>query len=82
MVLALETGGRWSSEALAFVRLLARASARSEPQLMRKAGLAVPLVVSAHLAKTAFSQKTEFGQVIFVTAFGKPHLARISVPKY
>ena len=71
MVLALETGGRWSSEALAFVRLLARASARSEPQLMREAGLAVPLVVSAHLAKTAFIQKTEFGQVIFVTAFGQ-----------
>ena len=36
VVLALETGGRWSSEALAFVRLLARAKARSKPQLMRK----------------------------------------------
>ena len=35
VVLALETGGRWS-EALAFVRLLAKAKARSEPQLMRK----------------------------------------------
>ena len=34
VVLALEIGGRWSSEALAFVRLLARAKARSE--LMRK----------------------------------------------
>ena len=62
VVLALETGGRWSSEALAFVRLLARANARSEPQLMRKAGLAVPLVVSAHLAKTAFSQKTNLAR--------------------
>ena len=36
VVLALETGLRWSSEALALVRLLARAKARSEPQLMRK----------------------------------------------
>ena len=36
VVLALETGGRWSSEALAFVRLLAGTKARSEPQMMRK----------------------------------------------
>ena len=36
MVLELETGGRWSSEVLAFVRLLARPKARSEPQMMRK----------------------------------------------
>ena len=36
MVLALEIGGRWSSEVLVFVRLLARAKVRSEPQMMRK----------------------------------------------
>ena len=36
VVLALEVGGRWSEEAKIFVRLLARARARSEPRLMRR----------------------------------------------
>ena len=36
VVLALETGGRWSDEALAFVRLLARAKVRSEPRILKK----------------------------------------------
>ena len=36
VVFALEVGGRWSSEAINFVRLLARARARSEPPLLRK----------------------------------------------
>ena len=35
VVLANEVGGRWSTEALVFLRLLARAKARSEPPLMR-----------------------------------------------
>ena len=35
VVLATEVGGRWSTEALVFLRLLARAKARSEPHLMR-----------------------------------------------
>ena len=35
VVLANEVGGRWSTEALVFLRLLARAKARSEPLLMR-----------------------------------------------
>ena len=36
VVLALEVGGRWSEGAKIFVRLLARARARSEPRLMRR----------------------------------------------
>ena len=36
VVLALEVGGRWSSETQAFITQLARAKARSESQLMRR----------------------------------------------
>ncbi len=36
VVIALEVGGRWSSEAWAFVRCLARARAREEPDLLRR----------------------------------------------
>ena len=36
VVLALEVGGRWSEEAKLFVRLLARARARSEPRLTQR----------------------------------------------
>ena len=36
VVLAMETGGRWSDEAMAFVRLLARAKVRSEPRILKK----------------------------------------------
>ena len=36
VVLALEVGGRWSREAWSFVRNLARARAREEPELLRK----------------------------------------------
>ena len=36
VVLAMEVGGRWPPEALTFIRLLARAKARHEPNLMRK----------------------------------------------
>ena len=36
MVLALEVGGRWSSEATEFVSLLAKARARSEHVLVRR----------------------------------------------
>ena len=36
VVVAMEVGGRWSPEALTFIRLLARAKARHEPNLMRK----------------------------------------------
>lgn len=36
VVVALEVGGRWSEEALEFVRLLARAKARAYPRLLRK----------------------------------------------
>ena len=36
LVLAMEVGGTWSSEALTFVRLLAKAKAKQGPHLMRK----------------------------------------------
>ena len=35
VVLGLEVGGRWSTEALDFVRRLARAKARSQPEWLR-----------------------------------------------
>ena len=37
VVLACETGGRWSEESHSFLRQLARARARSEPREMRAA---------------------------------------------
>jgi hypothetical protein len=40
VVLALEVGGRWSEEAVRFVRLLAKAKARTIPQLVRSAARA------------------------------------------
>ena len=40
VVLALEVGGRWSEEAVDFVRLLAKAKARTVPQLLRSAAQA------------------------------------------
>ena len=36
VVFAMEVGGRWSSEAYSFVRQLAEAKARGEPELLRK----------------------------------------------
>ena len=36
VVLALETGGRWSKDARTFVQLLTRARARSEPRLIQR----------------------------------------------
>ena len=36
VVLAGEVGGRWSHEVSTFVRLLARAEARSEPSILRR----------------------------------------------
>ena len=36
VVLALEVGGRWSAESLAFIRLLARAKGRGQTRIMRK----------------------------------------------
>ena len=36
VVLALEAGGRWFKDARAFVQLLARARARSEPRLIQR----------------------------------------------
>ena len=39
-MLALEVGGRWSEEAVRFVRLLAKAKARTVPQLIRSAAKA------------------------------------------
>ena len=46
VVLAMEVGGRWSPEALTFIRFLAKAKARHEPNLMRRAGLADVMVFS------------------------------------
>ena len=40
VVLALEVGGRWSEEAVSFVRLLAKAKARTVPLLVRPAAKA------------------------------------------
>ena len=40
VVLGLEVGGRWSSEAWTFVRLLAKARARGEPPLLRRGAVA------------------------------------------
>ena len=37
VVMALEVGGRWSEEAIRFIQLLARAKARSQPAILRKA---------------------------------------------
>ena len=45
VVLACETGGRWSEEAHDFLRHLARARARSEPQEIRAATLLVQTLV-------------------------------------
>ena len=39
-MLALEVGGRWSEEAVRFVRLLAKAKARTVPPLVRSAAKA------------------------------------------
>ena len=39
-MLALEVGGRWSEEAVSFVRLLAKAKARTVPLLVRPAAKA------------------------------------------
>ena len=39
VVLAIEVGGRWSTEAYNFVRQLAEAKARSEPELLKKAAI-------------------------------------------
>ena len=36
VVLAMEVGGKWSPEDLTFIRVLARANARLEPNLKRK----------------------------------------------
>ena len=36
LVMGMEVGGRWSSEAWHFVRLLASAKARSEPEVLRR----------------------------------------------
>ena len=38
VVLAIETGGRWSPEATTFLRLLAQTKARAVPNIVRKAG--------------------------------------------
>ncbi|CAK0851576.1 unnamed protein product, partial [Prorocentrum cordatum] len=43
VVLGLEVGGRWSEEALTFVRLLARTRARSAPQRLRASARAAHL---------------------------------------
>ncbi|CAK0847649.1 unnamed protein product, partial [Prorocentrum cordatum] len=43
VVLGLEVGGRWSEEALTFVRLLARTRARSAPQRLRASARAAYL---------------------------------------
>ena len=44
VVLGGEVGGRWSQEVSTFVRLLARANARSEPCILRRrAQQALPL---------------------------------------
>ena len=40
VVFALEVGGRWSEEAVGFVRLLAKARARADPELLRSASAA------------------------------------------
>ena len=40
VVVALEVGGRWSEEAVKFVQLLAKAKARSVPQILRQAARA------------------------------------------
>ena len=40
VVLGMEVGGRWSSEAWTFVRLLAQARTRGEPAILRKAATA------------------------------------------
>ena len=50
VVLALETGGRWSDEAMAFVCLLARAKVRSDPRILKKRVELTPMVVQVGCA--------------------------------
>ena len=40
VVVAVEVGGRWSDEAIKFLQLLAKAKARSQPQILRTAAKA------------------------------------------
>ena len=59
VVLALETGGRWSPEATTFLRLLAQTKARAVPNILRKAVEASLLsrwsAILAHAAPHAFA---------------------------
>ena len=59
VVLALETGGRWSPEATTFLRLLAQTKARAVPNILRKAVEASLLsrwsAILTHAAQHAFA---------------------------
>ena len=59
VVLAIETGGRWSPEATTFLRLLAQTKARAVPNLLRKAVEASLLsrwsAILTHAAQHAFA---------------------------
>ena len=59
VVLAIETGGRWSPEATTFLRLLAHAKARAVPNILRKAVEASLLsrwsAILTHAAQHAFA---------------------------
>ena len=59
VVLAIETGGRWSPEATTFLRLLAQTKARAVPHILRKAVEASLLsrwsAILTHAAQHAFA---------------------------
>ena len=59
VVLAIETGGRWSPEATTFLRLLAQTKARAVPNILRKAVEASLLsrwsAILTHAAQHAFA---------------------------
>ena len=59
VVLAIETGGRWSPEATTFLRLLAQTKARAVPNIVRKAVEASLLLrwsaILTHAAQHAFA---------------------------
>ncbi|CAK0793570.1 unnamed protein product, partial [Prorocentrum cordatum] len=80
VVLGLEVGGRWSEEALTFVRLLARTRARSAPQRLRASARAAYLHrwtgLAAVAAQRAFAATLlELPPHTLAVDGDKPHLA-------
>ena len=71
VVVAIETGGRWSSEAYNFVESLARARSRETPHVLRR---------SAFLAcrHAAISQEWMAPHLIWLTSSGRGEVLRVA----